>query len=94
MSKFKYKGCDSQQNYPLVHHMVMEFGEPEESDGTEDRNASETGEESLLDEDGTAEHIGGADTPHMIKYPWKNNTGEQQQRKIMESIEGAKRQHD
>ena len=69
MSKFKYRGCDSQQNYPLVQHMVVEFGEPEESDGTEDRNASETVEESLLDEDGTAEYIGGANTSHMIKYP-------------------------
>ena len=55
MSKLKYRGCDSQQNYPLVQHMAVEFGEPEESDGTEDRNASETGEESLLEEDGTAE---------------------------------------
>ena len=77
MAKFKYRGCDSQQNYPLVQHMVVECGEPEESDGTEERNASETGEESLLDEDGTAEYIGGADTSQMIKYPWKNNKGEE-----------------
>ena len=67
-----------------MQHVVVEFGEPEESDGTEERNASETGEESLLDEDGTAEYIGGSDTSHMSKYPRKNNTGEQQQ--IMESI--------
>ena len=47
---FNYWRSDSRQINPMLRHMVVEFGEPEERDRAEDGNTANAGEEGLLDE--------------------------------------------